>query len=64
VPPFTSIITVSTFLFEAKSISEVEVIEVETVDSVPLLLTDTVFDGGEGSLSFSSLNYEQYQPNY
>ncbi len=42
-PPFTSTITVRTFFFAARSISEVKVIAVETIDSVQLLLTDTAF---------------------
>ncbi len=53
--PFTSTITLRTFLFEAKRISDADLMELEMVDKVPLLLIVTAFHVGEGVSSLLSL---------
>ncbi len=43
------------FLFETNRISDADSMELEMVGNVPLPFMVTAFDGGEGSLTFSSL---------
>jgi hypothetical protein len=55
VPPIYIYKHFEDFLFETNRISDADSMELEMVGNVPLPFMVTAFDGGEGSLTFSSL---------